>query len=164
MEALGCPQRPGRRECSPTLTPVLERADQGSRADHPALPPPSGRVSEETRGRAALGLTLSGCPGRAESLCWGWRGGFQHWLSCCRTNCGNLDTGVPNRVHQSFTAREYINYKQTRPLVEQHGNQRDTMETRLLLQPSSPSFGRAAQPGSRRPVLRLSHDTPLLLF
>ena len=61
--------------------------------------------------------------------------------------CGNLDTGVPNRVHQSFTAREYINYKQIRPLVlvEQHGDQRDTMEEHLLLQPGSPSSsGQAA--------------------
>ena len=77
---------------------------------------------------------------------------------------GNLDTGAPNREHQSFTAREDINYKQIRPLVlvEQHGDQRDTMETRLLLQPCSPSSG--WRPGSRRPLFRLSHDTPLLLF
>lgn len=30
---------------------------------------------------------------------------------------GNLDTRVPNRYHQSFIAREYINYKQICPLV-----------------------------------------------
>lgn len=79
--------------------------------------------------------------------------------------CGNLDTGVPNRVHQSFTAREYINYKQIRPLVlvEQHGDQRDTMEEHLLLQPGSPrSSGQAA--GKPWPLFPLSHDTPLLLF
>lgn len=113
----------------------------------------------------ALGLTLSGGPGRAESLCCGWRGGFQHWLSCCRTNCGNLDTGVPNRVHQSFTAREYINYKQTRPLVlvEQHGDQRDTMETHLLLQPSSPSSGRAARGAAGLAPSVTRHPPPVVL-
>ena len=84
-------------------------------------------------------------------------------VSPCKLS-GNLDTGAPNRVHQSFTAREDINYKQIRPLVlvEQHGDQRDTMEMRLLLQPCSPSSGR--WPGSRWPLFRLSHDTPLLLF
>ena len=96
-------------------------------------------MSESRQVAVALGLMLGLCPaqpsGRGPSAVDG-GGRFHRRLSQYKLS-GNLDTRVSNRVHRSFIAREYINYKQICPLVlvEQHDDQRDTIEMYLLLQP-----------------------------